>query len=312
MRKYISKGDNRMSAGEDMTAAEAAGGVRRPAIREEFKLPPVPAGMSKSQWKKQWKRQVFEMRKEEFAEVRREKRRKLKENRRKRIQEYLDRGEEVPAELKREPRVNKEQVPSGITILLDCAFDDLMNDKEVVSTSNQITRAYSANRRAEHYADIKVTSFNKRLKKRFEGALADSNYGAWTNFEFLDHEDMLHQEDKSNLVYLTADTDEQLETLEPGMTYIVGGIVDKNRHKLLCYNKAQKLGIPTRRLPISEYIKIEGRQVLTTTHVIQIMLKYFDTRDWKQAFEAILPTRKLNASQEQLDSESESESEPTK
>lgn len=276
-------------------------GTTRPPVREEYKLPPVPAGMSKSQWKKQWKRQVFEMRKEEFAEVRREKRRRLKENRRKKIQEYLDRGEEVPAELKREPRVNRDQKPSGITILLDCAFDDLMNDKEIVSTSNQITRAYSANRRADHYADIKVTSFNKRLKQRFEGALADSNYPAWTNFEFLDHEDMLHQEDKSKLVYLTADTDEQLETLEPGMTYIVGGIVDKNRHKLLCYNKAKELGIQTRRLPIGEYIKIEGRKVLTTTHVIQIMLKYFDTRDWKQAFEAILPTRKL-ASQEDTES----------
>ncbi|KAL3229789.1 tRNA (guanine(9)-N1)-methyltransferase [Nakaseomyces bracarensis] len=281
----------------------------RPMIREEYKLPPVPTGMSKSQWKKQWKRQVFEMRKEEFAEVRREKRRRLKENRRKKIQEYLDRGEEVPAELKREPRVKKDQKASGITIVLDCAFDDLMNDKEIVSTSNQITRAYSANRRSDHYADVKVTSFGKRLKERFDGALADTNYPAWTHFEFQDNEDILHQEDKSKLVYLTADTDEQLETLEPGMTYIVGGIVDKNRHKLLCYNKAKELGIATRRLPISEYIKIEGRKVLTTTHVIQIMLKYFDSRDWKQAFEAILPARKLDASKDQLDTESQQESE---
>lgn len=83
---------------------------------------------------------MYEAKKEEYAEVRKEKRKRAKENRRKKIQEYIDRGEEVPAELKREPRVNRDQVASGINIILDCAFDDLMNDKEIVSTSNQITR----------------------------------------------------------------------------------------------------------------------------------------------------------------------------
>lgn len=258
------------------------------------RLPPVPEGMSKSQWKKQWRRQMYEAKKEEYAEVRKEKRKRAKENRRKKIQEYIDRGEEVPAELKREPRVNRDQVASGINIILDCAFDDLMNDKEIVSTSNQITRAYSANRRASQYANITVTSFNKRLKERFDKALDDCNYPQWQNFKFVSDEKLITEGDKSKMVYLTADTEEQLDTLEPGMTYIVGGIVDKNRHKLLCYNKAKELGIPTRRLPIGEYIKIEGRKVLTTTHVIQLMLKYCESRDWKESFESVIPSRKLD------------------
>lgn len=237
---------------------------------------------------------MYEAKKEEYAEVRKEKRKRAKENRRKKIQEYIDRGEEVPAELKREPRVNRDQVASGINIILDCAFDDLMNDKEIVSTSNQITRAYSANRRASQYANITVTSFNKRLKERFDKALDDCNYPQWQNFKFVSDEKLITEGDKSKMVYLTADTEEQLDTLEPGMTYIVGGIVDKNRHKLLCYNKAKELGIPTRRLPIGEYIKIEGRKVLTTTHVIQLMLKYCESRDWKESFESVIPSRKLD------------------
>ncbi|SCU80741.1 LADA_0B09274g1_1 [Lachancea dasiensis] len=255
-------------------------------------LPPVPEGMSKSQWKKVWKKKRWEDSKEQYALVRREKRNRAKLARRAKIQEYKDRGEEIPEELRRPPRKNMNQTDSGIQIIIDCAFDDLMNDKEITSLSNQITRAYSFNRREDHYARVRVTSFDKRLKERFERDLEDSRYSEWKNFEFTKDPQLPLQ----NAVYLTADTDEVLERLEPGTTYIVGGIVDKNRHKLLCYNKARELGIPTRKLPLAQYINLTGREVLTSTHVVQLMLRYFKNHDWKEAFEAVLPPRKLEDS----------------
>lgn len=132
--------------------------AEKPITMHPHPLPPVPEGMSKSQWKKVWKKKRFEDTKEEFAKIRREKRQKAKENKRAKIQEYLDRGEEVPEELRRKPRKNMDQRDSGINIILDCAFDDLMNDKEVVSLSTQITRAYSYNKRENHFSNIKVTS----------------------------------------------------------------------------------------------------------------------------------------------------------
>lgn len=259
-------------------------------------IPPAPDGMSKSQWKKVWKRQYHQTMKEEYAKVRKVKRKNAKVNRRNLIQEYVERGEEIPEELKRPPKVNVNQKMSGIKIALDCSFDDLMNDKEIRSLSNQITRAYSSNRRENHGADIIVTSFNKRLKKRFEDDLNNCHHDQWNNFKFIpDDEGVITgpSVDKSKMVYLTADTDDVLESLEPGMTYVVGGIVDKNRHKLLCYNKAKELGIPAKRLPLAEHINLAGRRVLTTTHVVQLMLKYFDNHDWKEAFEYVLPPRKL-------------------
>ncbi|KOG98982.1 tRNA (guanine(9)-N(1))-methyltransferase [Saccharomyces eubayanus] len=261
-------------------------------------LPPVPEGLSKKQWKKICKRQRWEDNKVKYNAERRVKRKRLRHERSAKIQEYIDKGEEVPRELVREPRVNVNQVDSGIEIILDCSFDELMNDKEIVSLSNQVTRAYSANRRADHFAEIKVAPFDKRLKKRFETALHDTNYDNWNHFKFLPDDKIMFEDEhvsKDKIVYLTADTDEKLERLEPGMRYIVGGIVDKNRYKELCLKKAQKLGIPTRRLPIDEYINLEGRRVLTTTHVVQLMLKYFDGHDWKNAFESVLPARKLEA-----------------
>ncbi|AMD18513.1 HBL389Cp [Eremothecium sinecaudum] len=253
------------------------------------KLPPAPEGMSKSQWKKVWKKQQQLANKDKYAKIRKEKKQKAKAAYKERIQQYLDRGEEIPDDLKKTPRVNVNQKDSGIQIIIDCAFDELMNDKEIVSMSTQISRAYSSNKRQNHFAKIKVTSFNGRLKQRFEEGLHDANHQAWKNFEFVEDAKLPTE----NAIYLTADVDEKLEELEPGMTYIVGGIVDKNRYKNLCYDKAKELGIPARRLPIGEYIKLCGRKVLTTTHVIQLMLKYFDNKDWKEAFESVLPQRKL-------------------
>lgn len=255
-------------------------------------IPPVPEGMSKSQWKKVWRKQRIQETKSQYTAIRKEKRLKAREKKRAKIQEFIDRGEEIPEELKRKPRVNLNQKDSGIKIIVDCAFDDLMNDREIVSMSTQITRAYSWNKRENHFADVKVTSFNKRLKHRFDTDLHNSFHDEWKHFKFTEDAELPTE----NAVYLTADTEDTLETLEPGMTYIVGGIVDKNRHKLLCYKKAKELGIPTKRLPISDYIKLCGRQVLTTAHVIQIMLKYFDNHDWKEAFESVLPPRKLEDS----------------
>ena len=50
----------------------------------------------------------------------------------------------------------------------------------------------------------------------------------------------LHQ---ARFVYLTADTDATITELTPGTTYIIRGIVDRNRYKYLCAKKAEALGV---------------------------------------------------------------------
>lgn len=114
-----------------------------------------------------------------------------------------------------------------------------------------------------------------------------------------------------SLVYLSADAEDELETLRDDEVYIIGGIVDRNRYKVslstsyrisirhahkqnLCQNKAERLEIRTARLPIGAYIaNLPTRKVLTVNQVFQILTEYIDKQDWKEAFETVIPSRKF-------------------
>lgn len=142
--------------------------------------------------------------------------------------------------------------------------------KEITSLCSQLAYTYSANRRASYPFTIIFTSLNGRTYERLE-ALGDASYKRWTSanwysagfekfIEYLpshvdakifessndaDHCDHsnnvgvpLGEDDirgrrlpKSSLVYLTADTGDELTEIKPDETYIIGGICDHNRYK---------------------------------------------------------------------------------
>ncbi|KAF9161289.1 tRNA (guanine(9)-N(1))-methyltransferase [Actinomortierella ambigua] len=97
----------------------------------------------------------------------------------------------------------------------------------------------------------------------------------------------------NKIVYLSADSPNVISTLDPGTCYVLGGIVDKNRYPRLCQEKAEKLGIETAQLPIGEYIKMSSRRVLTVNQVLEILVQFVETKDWKEAFLKVIPQRKL-------------------
>ena len=76
-----------------------------------------------------------------------------------------------------------------------------------------------------------------------------------------------------DLVYLTADSPNEISCLDPTKVYIIGGIVDRNRYKKLTYNKAEKQGISHASLPIRKFMKLTTSAVLTVNHVFEIMAK---------------------------------------
>ncbi|KAF9587012.1 hypothetical protein IFM89_039770 [Coptis chinensis] len=71
--------------------------------------------------------------------------------------------------------------------------------------------------------------------------------------------DALEQQ-KENLVYLTADAETVLDELDPKKIYIIGGLVDRNRWKGITMNKAKDQGISTAKLPIGSFLKMSSSQ----------------------------------------------------
>ncbi|KAI2627686.1 tRNA-methyltransferase-domain-containing protein [Hypoxylon sp. NC1633] len=96
----------------------------------------------------------------------------------------------------------------------------------------------------------------------------------------------------TSVVYLTADSPYTLNHLEPNTCYVIGGIIDKNREKGLCYKIARQRKVRTAKLPIGEFMVMQSRFVLTTNQVMEIMLKWLETGDWGTAFMTVIPSRK--------------------
>jgi tRNA (guanine9-N1)-methyltransferase len=64
----------------------------------------------------------------------------------------------------------------------------------------------------------------------------------------------------------------------------------------LCRDKAVEGGVRIARLPIGKYMAdMPTRKVLTVNQVFEILLRWLETRDWKEALYAVMPKRKFIA-----------------
>lgn len=265
-----------------------------------------------------------------------------------------------------------------IAIVIDCDFEQYMTDKERISLSSQVTRAYSDNRNAKYKAHLWVAGFNGRLEERFNNVL-QAQQNSWKGASVFagdfvacaaaaraqmaerktvrpptagDEEAAAAETEEQNqrqqlligplqrsldspvpwprdatdpfplpdpeppldpaykdVVYLSSDSPYTLERLEPNTTYVVGGLVDKNREKGLCYRRARERGIRTARLPIGQFMVMQSRQVLVTNHVVDIMLKWLEFEDWGKAFLSVIPKRKGGKLREEHEEGAEEEAE---
>lgn len=283
---------------------------------------PAPA-ISKNQLKKLRRQEQWEASKAFRKAKRKEKAVEKKQRKREargQASEGADESKPPPAAPASDQKPRSILLP--ITFVIDCGYDDLMLDKERISLSSQLTRCYSDNHHAPFQAHLAASSFGAKLKERFETVL-HNNHKNWrrvkfreANFVDVSNESAGWMKDKSGVpsldgvfaskreiprgelhdgrevVYLSSESPNTLQELKPFSTYIVGGLVDKNRHKGICYKTARDKGIKTARLPISEFMEMQSRSVLATNHVVEIMLRWLECGDWGKAFLKVIPKRK--------------------
>jgi tRNA (guanine9-N1)-methyltransferase len=119
----------------------------------------------------------------------------------------------------------------------------------VASLTSQLAYTYSANRRSlTPFASLLFTSLDGRTKERLD-AINDAGYNRWTNTQWWEEGyDRIwapildsHSGDDSNarrasVIYLTADSEEELMELKEDEIYVIGGICDHNRYKVcMCF-----------------------------------------------------------------------------
>jgi len=276
------------------------------------KRTPPPEGMTISAFKKLKRQQRWEAGKADRKLKKKEAEKRKKEARRAAIAS----GEApVPAKLKA-TREKGTQVP--VTIVIDCGFDDLMTEQEIKSLASQITRCYSDNSRSRFRVNLAVSGFDKRLRERFDTVLG-GQYKGWKGIKFYEEDfvevaGMAREKmgkdrgeivgalaeatadgddgQEEEVVYLSSESENTIEHLSPYSTYVIGGIVDRNRHKGICYKRACDRGIKTAKLPIGEFMEMNSRQVLATNHVNEIMLHWLEVGGWGEAFMKVIPKRK--------------------
>ncbi|XP_057753767.1 tRNA (guanine(9)-N1)-methyltransferase [Arachis stenosperma] len=178
---------------------------------------------------------------------------------------------------------------NGQNVVVDLEFAHLMNPNEIHSLVQQIMYCYAVNGRCSSPAHLWLTGCSGEMDDQLQRI---PGFDKWIiEKEAKSYIEAL-QDRKENLVYLTADSDTVLEELDLKKVYIIGGLVDRNRWKGITMKKAEEQGIQTAKLPIGNFMKMSSSQVLTVNQVLEILLKFLETRDWKTSFFAVIPQRK--------------------
>lgn len=181
-------------------------------------------------------------------------------------------------------------VVSGPTLVMDMSWSCFMDDHLMKKVVSQISMAYSFNKSSANSLPIAFTSMNDEWRALFKRVNGDN----WNRDMVTFSDAPVHEKFRTEeLVYLTADTDNVCTKLDPGKCYVIGCLLDHNSKKGVTRDFALKHGIRMERLPISEHIKMDGRQVLTINHVAEILIRFCNNgADWGRALVDTIPARK--------------------
>lgn len=154
----------------------------------------------------------------------------------------------IPERERMEYRWNKLKAwQSDVPIILDMDFPDASHREQKAALS-QINMAIRQNSSYPQPLQIHMTSVNRN------NYLADMCKGNVSSPVYFHEEHFIDIFPREQLFYLSPDGP-QIMKLDPNMTYIVGGLVDRGGATRLTYGIAKKLGIKCGSLPLYHFTK---------------------------------------------------------
>lgn len=188
-------------------------------------------------------------------------------------------------------------------VIVDLAYDELMSDRQIASLAQQLLFCHRASKKS--VLTHCLSSYGGRLETRLAGVHGSN---AWpvarhrcsyldVASQYLDC-DVTRGHDK--LIYLTAEGDETLTSVDTECIYVIGGLVDRNRHKGLTHRRAQAAGLRTARLPLAEHASLsrDGEsRALTVNHCFEMLALRAQGYSWPTSIAASLPPRRRGDSE---------------
>ncbi|KAG8184163.1 hypothetical protein JTE90_010205 [Oedothorax gibbosus] len=179
-------------------------------------------------------------------------------------------------------------------VCINLGFTSLMESKELSRLSSQLRRLYGSNRQSSSPLDLYFCNLSP--SDALYQICLEKNDGFSSYVVQMTPDSPEDLFDLEDIVYLSPDSENVLETLSSKKVYVIGGIVDGIPRKDLCLNHAKSFNIQSARLPISEYLvpysNNPGTTVLTVNQVFDILLKYYEANDWTEALATHVPPRK--------------------
>ncbi|XP_063161668.1 tRNA methyltransferase 10 homolog C [Candoia aspera] len=178
----------------------------------------------------------------------------------------------------------------GQPLVFDMDYND-MSEREMQNTVKQMMECEGCNRKAIepfhlYYCNLKEDGpYHKEFIRRYREA--------WDNL-LVTVTEKSHVEifPRDQIVYLTADSPNVMETFDHNKIYIIGSLVDKTIKKGVSLARAKRLKLATAQLPLGRYLHWKtGAKVLTLDQMMMILITLKNTGNWKEALQFV-PKRK--------------------
>lgn len=263
--------------------------------------------MSKKQMKKLKKQEEWGSKLQEIKRKKKERVKEKKKLQKKVIEEKKNNGEDISGDVHgifryRRGRGYKkelnEKLANAPVLLVDCSFDQYHKKKELVSMCRQLE--YCINILRKHDSPLRIVVSG--LSDQFEEVLKIRAYQNWP-IEFRRDSDLCSMFSQEKLVYLTGDSNEEMDRYEEDKVYVIGGIVDHNKLKNITLNKAKEMGIATKKFPISQYMQLKSSTILSINHSFELLMKVHNGYTWEGALQSTIPERKVETNAPDEDSD---------